>query len=69
MPKKLKALGPQFSPLLFDVTDHLAIADATKRVEAETGRDGLACLINNAGISTPGPLMLQPLDDIRRQFE
>jgi short-subunit dehydrogenase len=47
----------------------LAITEAAKKVEAETGKEGLACLINNAGISTSGPLMLQPLDDIRRQFE
>ena len=67
--KLQRALGPQFSPLPFDVTDHVAIAVAAKKVEAETGKEGLACLINNAGISTSGPLMLQPLDDIRRQFE
>ena len=67
--KLQRALGPQFSPLLFDVTDHLAIADAAMKVEAEVGQEGLACLINNAGMSTSGPLMLQPLDDIRRQFE
>jgi NAD(P)-dependent dehydrogenase (short-subunit alcohol dehydrogenase family) len=67
--KLQRALGAQFSPLLFDVTDHVAIADAAVKVEAEIGREGLAGLINNAGICTSGPLMLQPLDDIRRQFE
>lgn len=61
--------GPRFSPLLFDVTDHPAIAEAARKVKAEIGREGLACLINNAGFVTSGPLMLQPLDDIRRQFE
>jgi NAD(P)-dependent dehydrogenase (short-subunit alcohol dehydrogenase family) len=61
--------GPQFSPLLFDVTDHEAIAEAVKKVEAEIEGEGLACLINNAGLSTSGPLMLQPLDSIRHQFE
>jgi NAD(P)-dependent dehydrogenase (short-subunit alcohol dehydrogenase family) len=62
-------LGPHFSPLFFDVTDHPSIAEAAKKLEAEIGSVGLACLINNAGISTSGPLMLQPLDDIRHQFE
>jgi NAD(P)-dependent dehydrogenase (short-subunit alcohol dehydrogenase family) len=62
-------LGPQFSPLLFDLTDHAAIAEAARKVEAEIAKEGLACLINNAGFSTSGPLMLQPLDEIRHQFE
>ncbi len=62
-------LGPQLSPLLFDVTDHAAIAAAAKKVKAEIAKEGLACLINNAGLSTSGPLMSQPLDDIRHQFE
>jgi NAD(P)-dependent dehydrogenase (short-subunit alcohol dehydrogenase family) len=64
-----QALGAQFTPLIFDVTDHAAIAAAAQRVEAEIGKDGLACLINNAGIATSGPLMLQPMDDLRFQFE
>jgi NAD(P)-dependent dehydrogenase (short-subunit alcohol dehydrogenase family) len=64
-----RQLGPQFSPLLFDVADRAAIGEAAKKVEAQTGREGLACLINNAGLATSGPLMLQPLDDIRHQFE
>lgn len=63
------ALGKHFTPLLFDVTDHAAIAAAAKRLEAEIGKEGLACLVNNAGIATSGPLMLQPLDDFRWQFE
>jgi NAD(P)-dependent dehydrogenase (short-subunit alcohol dehydrogenase family) len=67
--KVQRTLGPHVSPLLYDVTDHVAIRDAAMKVEAEVGREGLACLINNAGISTSGPLMLQPLDDIRHQFE
>jgi NAD(P)-dependent dehydrogenase (short-subunit alcohol dehydrogenase family) len=67
--KLQRALAPQFSPLLFDVTDHLAIAEAAMRVEAQIGKESLACLINNAGICTSGPLMLQPLEEIRHQFK
>jgi NAD(P)-dependent dehydrogenase (short-subunit alcohol dehydrogenase family) len=62
-------LGPQFQPLLFDVTDPAGIAAAVQQVTAEVGSDGLACLVNNAGIATSGPLMLQPIDDFRFQFE
>src|SRR5512144_3161343 len=51
-------LGPNFSPLLFDVTDHAAITEAAKKVEATIGKAGLNGLINNAGFSTSGPLML-----------
>ena len=62
MPRNYKGLSePQFSPLLFDVTDHLAITEAAKKVEAETGKEGLACLVNNAGITNSGALMLQPV--------
>jgi NAD(P)-dependent dehydrogenase (short-subunit alcohol dehydrogenase family) len=64
-----KALGAQFSPLLFDVTDHAAIKTAAAKLESEIGKEGLACLVNNAGIATSGPLMLQPLDDFKWQFE
>jgi len=64
-----KELGAQFSPLLFDVTDTAAIAAAAQRVTAEIGKEGLACLVNNAGVATSGPLMEQPLDDFKFQFD
>jgi NAD(P)-dependent dehydrogenase (short-subunit alcohol dehydrogenase family) len=62
-------LGKQFQPLVFDVTDHAAVVAAARQVEAEIGKEGLACLVNNAGIATSGPLMLQPLEDFKMQFE
>ncbi len=58
-----------FVPLLFDVTDHAAIETAVSQVTTAIGDNGLLALINNAGISTPGPLMHMPLDDFRFQFE
>ncbi|HHG83151.1 MAG TPA: SDR family oxidoreductase, partial [Bacteroidetes bacterium] len=61
--------GQHFTPLLFDVTDPAAIAKAAEKVEAEIGKEGLAGLINNAGMATVGPLMLQELDNLRLQFE
>jgi NAD(P)-dependent dehydrogenase (short-subunit alcohol dehydrogenase family) len=64
-----KELGAQFVPLVFDVTDHAAIAVAAKRLEAEIGKEGLACLVNNAGIAVSGPMMLLPMDHFREQFE
>lgn len=61
--------GAPFTPLLFDVTDHDAIGRAEAQVSSIVGDDGLAALINNAGIVIPGPLMYMPLEDFRAQFE
>lgn len=67
---RLKAeLGANFQPLIFDVTDHAAVQAAARQVEAEVGGQGLACLVNNAGVATSGPLQHQPIDDFRFQFE
>src|SRR5690554_1439229 len=56
-------LGEKFRPLLFDVTDHQAVREAAAQVKEATGDQGLAGLVNNAGIAVPGPLMHLPLDD------
>ena len=63
------ALGERFTPLLFDVTDAGAIGGAAEQVAAAVGSDGLAGLVNNAGIAVSGPLMHVRLDDLRRQLE
>jgi NAD(P)-dependent dehydrogenase (short-subunit alcohol dehydrogenase family) len=63
------SLGERFAPLLFDVTDGDAIARAAEQVAPAVGSDGLAGLVNNAGIAVSGPLMHVRLDDLRRQFE
>ncbi|OJJ14515.1 oxidoreductase [marine bacterium AO1-C] len=63
-------LGDNFVPLIFDVTDTQSIQNAVKEVEKALGKDqGLGGLINNAGIAIGGPLMLQPMDQIRQHFE
>lgn len=68
--KRLKAeLGAGFMPLLFDVTDANALHQAAQQVGLMVEEQGLAGLINNAGIATSGPLIYQPLDEIRWQFE
>ena len=67
---KLKAeLGPDFIPLLFDVTDGEAVLRAAGAVEEAVGDAGLAGLVNNAGTALAGPLMHQPLEEVRRHFE
>jgi NAD(P)-dependent dehydrogenase (short-subunit alcohol dehydrogenase family) len=63
------ALGDRFQPLVVDLLDGKTVDRAAASVETAIGRDGLAGLINNAGIALPGPLSDQPLDDVRRMFE
>lgn len=61
--------GKAFVPLVFDVTDELALQAAVAQVQAALGGQGLAGLVNNAGISHLGPIALQPMDQIRAMFE
>jgi NAD(P)-dependent dehydrogenase (short-subunit alcohol dehydrogenase family) len=62
-------LGSNFVPLLIDVTDREAVLEAAGRVEEIVGDDGLAGLVNNAGIAVAGPLMHQPIEEMRAHFE
>jgi hypothetical protein len=62
-------VGERFTPLLFDVTDAEAVKAAVLRVEQELDGAGLDGLVNNAGIAIGGPLMYQPMDEIRAVFE
>lgn len=58
-----------FVPLVFDVTDAAALRVAVAQVsEALAGR-ALKALVNNAGVSQSGPLMHQPLQELRDMFE
>lgn len=64
-----KALGPSLTPLLFDVTDSGAMAAAVAQVKAAVGDQGLAGLINNAGVAGSAPLMHVPMQDVRHTFD
>lgn len=61
--------GPDFVPLLLDVTDRVAVQAAAEKVRQDLGNTTLFGLVNNAGISLVGPLLHQPLDEFRQQFE
>jgi NAD(P)-dependent dehydrogenase (short-subunit alcohol dehydrogenase family) len=63
------ALGPNLTPLVFDVTDADAVAAAAREVDAHLGRSTLAGLVNNAGIAVPGPLIELPVAELRHQLE
>jgi NAD(P)-dependent dehydrogenase (short-subunit alcohol dehydrogenase family) len=63
------AFGDNATPLLFDVTDELAVRQAAALVSEAVGGAGLAGLVNNAGITVQGPLELVEIAALRRQFE
>ena len=62
-------LGQNFTPLLFDVTDEAAVKAAADTVADLLNGQGLYALINNAGIGIGGPLMHQPLAEVRQVLE
>ncbi len=64
-----REFGDNFTPLVFDVTDSDAIGRATATVQERVGEDGLFGLVNNAGISDPGPLAALSPEVLRRHFE
>lgn len=51
----------RFEPMIFDVCDRASIETEGKRVSALIGSDGIAGLVNNAGLAVFGPIEL--LDD------
>lgn len=61
--------GPNFVPLVFDVTDPEAVRAAADEVGEALGDSTLAGLVNNAGTAIGGPLALQPLAEVRMHFE
>jgi NAD(P)-dependent dehydrogenase (short-subunit alcohol dehydrogenase family) len=54
---------------IVDITDEKAVYGWAESVKADLQTHGLDLLINNAGILTPGPLEVLPLNEIRREFE
>ncbi len=65
---KAEASG-RLSPLMLDVTDESSIASAARAVSKVVGERGLAGLVNNAGITVPGPIEFLPIEDVRRQID
>ncbi len=61
--------SPRLTPVLVDVTDAAAVAQAAKNVKDALGDEPLGGLVNNAGIGLGGPLEFVETDELRRQFE
>lgn len=62
-------LGKGFTALLADVTDPKSLHAAATEVAFRLDGAPLAGLICNAGISLPGPLLYQPLEELDRQWQ
>jgi len=64
-----KEFGPNFVPLIFDVTDERGVGQAAEQVRKALGGAPLFGLVNNAGIAVAGPLLKLPIADFRQQME
>src|SRR6201987_4779646 len=62
-------LGPQYVPLIFDVTDPDSVNQVAAGVKEMLGEQRLFGLVNNAGIAVLGPLACLPLERFRQQIE
>jgi NAD(P)-dependent dehydrogenase (short-subunit alcohol dehydrogenase family) len=68
--KGLKAeFGDAVTPLIFDVTDEVAVNAAAAKVAGALGSRKLFGLVNNAGMAVPGPLLHLTTENLRRQME
>jgi NAD(P)-dependent dehydrogenase (short-subunit alcohol dehydrogenase family) len=61
--------GGRVSLAVCDITQEDAVKFWAGGVTDSLGDRGLDLLISNAGVLTPGPLEVLPLDSIRREFE
>jgi len=61
--------GPNFEPLVFDVTDPVAVQAGAAEVRAHLGGERLAGLVNNAGIAIQAPLLSISRADFSRQLD
>jgi NAD(P)-dependent dehydrogenase (short-subunit alcohol dehydrogenase family) len=62
-------LGDTFTPLIADVTDVDSLSRAAATVAGALDGAGLDGLVCNAGISVPGPILHQPLEELDRQWK
>jgi short-subunit dehydrogenase len=62
-------LGDRFEPLIFDVRDGEAIKKAVEIVKNRVNTEGIALLVNNAGIAVSGPLQHLNIEDYQMQFD
>ena len=67
--EKLKTAAPgKLEPVLLDVTDERTVREAAELLSG-SAREKPLHLVNNAGVSYPGPLEFVPIEDLRSQLE
>lgn len=64
-----ESASDRLAPLVIDVTLSETIAAASRTIADAVGPQGLAGLVNNAGVFYGGPLELASVDEVRREFE
>src|SRR6202047_51158 len=69
VPDLKEASGGRVSLTVCDMTKEESVKAGAGGVSDALGEPGLDILINNAGILTPGPIEVLPLDAIRREFD
>jgi NAD(P)-dependent dehydrogenase (short-subunit alcohol dehydrogenase family) len=67
--ERLASDTTRITPLTIDVTDAASITQAARAVDDAVGGQGLAGVVNNAGIAVAGPLEYLPIEELRRQME
>jgi len=61
--------GKNFKALIFDVVDETAIKNSVPIVQEIVGQNGLAGLVNNAGIPVSGPMQNVTTEQLRYQLD
>ena len=62
-------LGSNFVPLIFDVTDEIAVKESVKVVKNQIGDQKLSGLINNAGLGVMGTIQSLSAEQFKYQFD
>ena len=62
-------LGDNFVPLIFDVTNGADVLAAAEKVKQIVGKNGVAVLVNNAGIAVSGPLQHLDIQELTQQLD
>jgi NAD(P)-dependent dehydrogenase (short-subunit alcohol dehydrogenase family) len=63
------AASDRLTPITIDVTKQRSVTAARQKVDRAVGKDGLAGLVNNAGVGGGGPVETTPLEDFRDVLE